>query len=76
MSLAGNFLCILSNTGHHFQGACTRAGLDLGSGEIVTVCEWVFKSKQDKRRASFSNGMDSDAIVKQVKSHDSVPHFI
>ena len=54
--------------GHYFQGACARAGIDVESGDVVTVCEWSFNRKRDKQKSSFSIGssLDSDNITKQV----------
>ena len=59
---------LLHAAGHYFHGACVRVGLDLDSGEVVTVCEWTFSGKREKGKPAFSvgNSSDTDSIAKQA----------
>ena len=45
-----------------------RTSLDVGNGDIVTVCEWLLRSKKGRRKASLATtgNLDFENVTKQV----------
>ena len=55
-----------------------RTSLDVGNGDIVTVCEWLLRSKKGRRKASLATtgNLDFENVTKQVFYHFFVDYFL
>jgi hypothetical protein len=62
-------LCFNYALGHSTRGSVTYAGIDVATGEMVTVIEWSFKlkSKNDKNMTFCdTDSKSSSDLMKQV----------